>query len=126
MALERQLWWGFETINPERHLPEDETVRYYFVIINDKRESMQIENRIFRVGRPIDTPQIKRGKFGKMNYTLISFLTQNFRIEGDWIREIYSGRVVEDKRLYERESDDKKTPIEKLEDYVLGKLGRQV
>ncbi len=111
--VERQLWWNFVGI------PAEEKIRWFFVIVNDKREIRKISNRIF--GRLVMIEELveREGKADGMNYKLLVFNSEK-RLERDDISSIYRGNVQRDERLYMR----KRLGIDGLEKYIQGKLNR--
>ncbi len=111
--VERQLWWNFVGI------PAEEKIKWFFVIVNDKREIRKISNRIFGRLAMIEELVEREGKADGMNYKLLVFNSEK-KLEKDDISSIYRGYVKREERLYTR----KRLGIDGLENYVQRKLKR--
>jgi hypothetical protein len=111
MEFNRQLWWNYVAIPSERKL------NWLFVIINDKRESNVISNKIFGKLAMIEDLVEIDGKSGNRHYKILVFKSKK-TLETNELSSIYRGMKKRDVRLYLRA----RKGIEGLETYVQRKL----
>ncbi|MBD3247241.1 hypothetical protein GF378_01320 [Candidatus Pacearchaeota archaeon] len=113
--IQRQIWWNFI---PN---PGDRNIQYHFAIINDNREIGNLYSRIIKELAPVDELEERKGKAGKLNYCIMSFLSQK-NIDFRNLSNIYKGRIKKDERLYDRQRIGR----DGLEEYVQKKIQKKL
>ncbi len=111
MAIRREIWWN--TIP----LPDEERSQYFFVVLNDSRETLKIRTRIVESFAPVEDFQEFSGKVDTQPYSLMFFYSRRF-FDLNKKTRIYKGKWKKNERLYERFRDG----LRALEDYVILKL----
>lgn len=108
--MERQLWWNFDaSVDEERQI-----VRYFFVIVSDKRDTKIMINKLYNTFGPIEPVTKREGKIKRIPYTLISFDTYNKEPNNGYLQQVYKGKKKKDVRL----TDRIRSGIDGLENYV--------
>ena len=102
-----------ERIKQERRLhynmvsetPPENIFSWYFLLINDSRETERVRQRMFEALNPVHEQIIfDQGNLGNshgLRYAL--FCLKSSRSEIDF-SEVYGGRIIKDRRLYHRQS----------------------
>ncbi|RLG12736.1 hypothetical protein DRN73_01670 [Candidatus Pacearchaeota archaeon] len=109
----RGIWWNNIPI------PDEERVQYFFVILNDSRETRKLISRIVEMFAPVEEFQEHRGVVRGNHYDLVSFYSRR-SFENWQKRRIYKGNWKRKERLYERAKEG----IEGLENYVISELNK--
>ena len=87
--MKRQLWWNYEGV------PDEGLVKYYFVIINDRREIKTIENRIFGGLAPVNELDRVEGNAEELFYKYLTFESPKKLEIGQLSRFYGKGQKVE-------------------------------
>ena len=111
--MKRQLLWNMKAEM------EEERIKYFFVIINDNRETRVISQRILENLAPVDEFQERQGKADNLNYKLMTFYSPMV-LDNNSLFKIYAGTKKRDNRLYDRH----KNGINSLEEYVQKEISK--
>lgn len=113
MDKERQL--KYNSTRSENNL---ECMKWFFLIINQNREIGGISDKIYKLFAPIEEEGITyEGTIKKtgLRWKLISFDSRK-KVESSELRKVYDGRILSDRKLYDRNE------IDGLEKYIINEL----
>ena len=104
--------------NSRRSVINPECMEWWFLIVNDLKETSDIATRIYELFAPIEEEGVNLS--GRVNadlrYRLINFESRK-KVEKKDIKKVYHGRFLLDRKLYPgRES-------ERLENYIESVIG---
>lgn len=105
------MYWNLRTN------PECQEAEYYFVIANsDEREITDVTNKIAEQLPTVNLRSID-GKIDSINYRVLIVEAFNSKLDIGNIGRAYNGKLIRDKRLYERKNNQGG-----LETYVSNKI----